>query len=85
MSFFPEGFAVVHLISAFLYWWSWHDCSWLDVIMIPEYLNHIEVGLYRWSSVWYSREDTLGGYYTLFIHKIELAAASVELVASFGW
>ncbi|CAF1307389.1 unnamed protein product [Rotaria sordida] len=79
------GFAVVHLISAFLYWWAWAGRSWLDVIMIPEYLNHIEAGLYLWSAIWYSREDTLGGYYTLSVHKIELAAAIVELFASFGW
>ncbi|CAF0844510.1 unnamed protein product [Adineta steineri] len=79
------GFAIVHILSAFLYWWAWRDHSWLDIIMIPEYLNHIEAGLYLWSSIWYSREDTLGGYYTLAIHRIELAAAIVELIASFGW
>ena len=53
--------------------------------MIPEYLNHVEAVLYIWSAVWYSREDTIFGYYTLAVHKIELAAAIVELVASFGW
>jgi hypothetical protein len=53
--------------------------------MIPEYLNHIEAGLYLWSANWYSKEDTLGGYYTLAVHRIEMAAAIVELFASFGW
>lgn len=53
--------------------------------MIPDYLNHIEAGLYIWSSLWYSKEDTLGSYYTLAVHKIEMTAATVELVASFGW
>ncbi len=53
--------------------------------MIPEYLNHIEAGLYLWSAVWYPREDTLGGYYTLAVHKIEMTAATVELIACFGW
>jgi hypothetical protein len=53
--------------------------------MIPEYLNHIEAGLYLWSSLWYSKEDTLGSYYTLGVHRIEMTAAAVELVASFGW
>ncbi len=76
---------MVHVISAFLYWWSWYDRTWLDVIMIPEYLNHIEAGLYLWSANWYSKEDTLGGYYTLAVHRIEMAAAIVELFASFGW
>jgi hypothetical protein len=53
--------------------------------MIPEYLNHIEASLYIWSSVWYPKEVTLGDYYTLGVHKIEMTAATVELVASFGW
>jgi len=68
-----------------MYWWAWYDRTWNDIIMIPEYLNHIEAGLYLWSAIWYSREDTLGGYYTLAIHKIEMTAATVELIASFGW
>jgi hypothetical protein len=53
--------------------------------MIPDYLNHIEAGLYIWSATWYPKEDILGGYYTLKVHKIEMTAATVELVASFGW
>ena len=76
---------ILHLISAFLYWWAWQGRSWLDIIMIPEYLNHIEAGLYLWSAFWYSKQDTLGGYYTLALHKIELTAAMIELIASFGW
>ncbi|CAF1209752.1 unnamed protein product [Adineta steineri] len=75
----------LHLLSAFLYWWAWRDRSWLDIIMIPEYLNHIEAGLYLWSAFWYSKQDTLGGYYTLAVHKIELTAAIIELFAAFGW
>ncbi|CAF1312480.1 unnamed protein product [Rotaria sordida] len=78
-------FGILHLISAFLYWWAWRDRSWLDIIMIPEYLNHIEAGLYLWSAFWYSKQDTLGGYYTLAVHKIEMTAAIIEVVASFGW
>jgi hypothetical protein len=80
-----SGFNIVHLISAFAYWWAWHDRSWRDIIMIPEYLNHIEAGLYIWSSSWYPKLDTLGGYYALSIHKIEMTAALVDLVANFGW
>ncbi len=75
----------MHLISAFLYWWAWVGRSWLDVIMIPEYMNHIEACLYIWSAAWYPRETTLGDHYTLAIHKLEMTAATVELVASFGW
>ncbi|CAF0966581.1 unnamed protein product [Didymodactylos carnosus] len=79
------GLAVVHVISAFLYWWSWRDHTWSDVIMIPEYLNHIEAGLYLWSSIWYPQESSLYDNYTLSVHKIEITAAFVELIASFGW
>jgi hypothetical protein len=76
---------LIHLISASLYLWAWRDRSWFDIIMIPEYLNHLEAGLYLWSAFWYSKQDTLDGYYTLAIHKIELTAAIIELIASFGW
>ncbi|CAF1931857.1 unnamed protein product [Rotaria magnacalcarata] len=80
---------VIHLISATLYWWAWRDHRWNDVIMIPEYLNHIEAALYLWSAIWYVREEECGlyvyGYYTTRIHIIETVAAFVELFASFGW
>lgn len=77
--------AVLHLISAFLYWYAWRDRSWLDVIMIPEYLNHLEAVLYLWSAIWYSKEDTLSGYYTLAVHRIELSGALIEFIACCGW
>ncbi|CAF3357385.1 unnamed protein product [Rotaria socialis] len=83
------GLGVIHLVSATLYWWAWRDHRWNDVIMIPEYLNHIEAALYLWSAIWYVREETCGlygyGYYTTRIHIIETVAAFVELFASFGW
>jgi hypothetical protein len=78
-------FGVVHMISAMLYVWSWRDRSWFDIVLIPEYMNHLEAVLYLWSAIWYFREDTVFGYYTLAIHKIEMIAATIELVASFGW
>ena len=53
--------------------------------MIPEYLNHIEAGLYLWSAIWYSREDGPFGDFTFKIHILEITAAFVELFASFGW
>jgi hypothetical protein len=53
--------------------------------MIPEYLNHIEAGLYIWSTSWYPRLDTLGGYYAMTIHKIETTAGFIDLLATFGW
>jgi hypothetical protein len=73
------------MLSATLYWWAWKDHRWNDVIMIPEYLNHIEAALYLWSAIWYAREDGYYGYYTTTLHQIETVAAFVELFASFGW
>jgi hypothetical protein len=77
--------SILHLISASLYLWAWRDRSWFDIIMIPEYLNHIEAGLYLWSAFWYSKQDTPDGYYTLAVRKIEMTAAIIELFAAFGW
>jgi hypothetical protein len=53
--------------------------------LIPEYLNHVQAGLYLWSSLWYPKQDTLGGYYTMAIHRIELTASCTELLAAIGW
>ena len=75
----------IHFVSASLYLWAWRDRSWLDIIMIPEYLNHIEAILYLWSAFWYSKQDSFDGYYTLAIHRIELTAALIGLMASLGW
>jgi hypothetical protein len=65
--------------------WAWNDQSWFDIILIPEYLNHIEAALYVWSAVWYPKIDTLGDFYALAVHKIEMTAATIELVACVGW
>ena len=75
----------MNIVVAFLYIIAWRGRSWLDVVLIPEYLNHIQAGLYLWSAIWYSKQDTLGGYYTMTIHRIELAASCIELCAAVGW
>lgn len=82
---FHLGLAVVNLITAFLYWWAWKDRSSFDVVLIPEYLNHIQAVLYLWSAVWYQRQETLGGHYTMAVHKIEVSASASELLAAIGW
>jgi hypothetical protein len=76
---------VVNLVTAFLYWWAWHDRSPFDVVLIPEYLNHIQAVLYLWSALWYARQETIRGYYTMAVHYIELSASCVELCAAIGW
>ncbi|UJR35060.1 hypothetical protein I4U23_027836 [Adineta vaga] len=78
-------FNIIHLISAFTYIWAWRDQSWLNIIMIPEYLNVIAATLYIWSAMLYPKQDTLGGSYTIAVHRIEMAASIIELIASFGW
>ncbi|CAF3879931.1 unnamed protein product [Rotaria sp. Silwood1] len=79
------GLAVVNILVAFLYIIAWRGRSWFDVILIPEYLNHVQAGLYLWSASWYSKQTTLGGYYTIAVHRIELAASCTEICAAVGW
>ncbi len=71
--------------SSYFFFFIDIDHRWNDVIMIPEYLNHIEAALYLWSAVWYAKEDGFFGYYTTTLHQLETVAAFVELFASFGW
>ncbi|CAF4004540.1 unnamed protein product [Adineta steineri] len=79
------GLAVWNILVAFLYIIAWRGRSWFDVVLIPEYLNHVQAGLYLWSALWYSKQDTLGGYYTMAVHRIELSASCVEVCAAVGW
>ena len=53
--------------------------------MIPEYLNIIQAMFYLWSATWYSKQETLGGYYTMAVHKIEFLAAILGVFAAIGW
>jgi hypothetical protein len=75
----------VNLIIAFLYLIAWRGQSWLAVVIIPAYLNPVQAGLFIWSSLWYSKLDTLGGYYTMTVHRIELTASCIEVIAAAGW
>ncbi|CAF1135297.1 unnamed protein product [Adineta steineri] len=79
------GLAALNIVIASLYVWTWRGRSWFDVVLIPEYLNHIQAGLYLWSALLYSKQETLGGYYTMAVHRIELSASCVELFTSVGW
>ncbi|CAF1209734.1 unnamed protein product [Adineta steineri] len=79
------GLAALNIVIASLYVWAWRGRSWFDVVLIPEYLNHIQAGLYLWSALLYSKQETLGGYYTMTVHRIELSASCVELFTSVGW
>jgi hypothetical protein len=83
--FFVQGLAAVNILVAFLYIIAWRGRSWFDVVLLPEYLNHVQAGLYLWSALWYPKQNTLGGYYTMGVHRIELAASCTELCAAVGW
>lgn len=84
-------FAVIHLIDAFLYAWSWEGYGFLTVEMIPEYLNIIGACLYLYSSTLYDdlyvTDDYSSEYSSSFgiCRTIELTAAIVEVFAAFGW
>jgi hypothetical protein len=77
--------AVVHLCSAMLYAWAWQHRSWLDVVMVPEYLNQVGACLYLWSACWYGRVETRDGFYAWAVGRIELVCAVIDLVAALGW
>mgnify|MGYP006892782897 FL=1 len=80
-----SGAAIIGVISSSLYLWTWVDRSWFDVILIPEYISILESVLYLGTALCYGKQDTLGGYYTLAIHKIELTASILDLIASILW
>jgi len=75
----------MNILIASMYVWAWRGRSWFDVVLLPEYLNHAQAGLYLWSSILYPKQETLGGHYTMTIHRIELAASCTEMIAAFGW
>ncbi|CAF2064107.1 unnamed protein product [Rotaria magnacalcarata] len=77
--------AGVNILVAFLYVWAWRDRSWFDVVLIPEYLNHVQAALYLWSALWYPKQETIGDYYAIAVHRIELYASCVELCTAVGW
>jgi hypothetical protein len=80
--------AVIHLVNAFMYIWSWlpFGYTFFSVVMIPEYLNILGASLYLYTANQYGETDgTYTDDITFRVHHIETAAASIELVAAFGW
>jgi hypothetical protein len=79
---------VIHLVNAFMYIWSWLPLGYTlcSVVMIPEYLNVLGASLYLYTANQYGKMDgTYTDDITFRVHYIETAAASIELVAAFGW
>lgn len=84
-------FAIIHLVNAIQFAWSWDTKRWWEFELIPEYLNMIESALYIWSSSLYGHlyitDDDNSWYSTDFFicRKLELIASVVEILASVGW
>lgn len=85
------GFNAVHLVNALQFVYSWHGRKWYHPVMWPEYLNVLGALLYLSSSSYYAESEPYYDAYDysadvlLKIHRIELAAAVLEMVASIGW
>ena len=93
--------AAVHLVSALLYSLVWplggakdpatgQPWSFFAWVQYPELFNIAEASLVQYTTSMYSKEKVTGvGRYldwvTLTNHKIELAAALLQLCAAVGW
>jgi len=89
----------VHVVNAAMYaaaWAPWLRDRWrsqsrlaLAVIVLPELCNLVEASLYLVSSTHYAHAEKYCSTYRcdeyFTMHRLELAASSVELVASLGW
>lgn len=91
--------ASIHLFNAVQYFLVWPELidpatgatfSFFSYVMIPEYLNILGATLYLYTAANYDSQLSTGpGRFldapTLTAHKIETAAAVVELLAAFAW
>jgi hypothetical protein len=79
--------AVIHLVNAFMYIWAWlpSGYSLLSPVLLPDYLNVAGAGCYLWSAWQYAAMGGVKDPLTAQVHWAETAAASIELVAAFGW
>jgi hypothetical protein len=85
-------FAMVHVIDAFMFLYSWDDKTYIDVETWPEYLNIIGSILYLWSSTIYDTlfdtspngsETPSPNFY--ICRQTELIASTLEVFATLGW
>lgn len=84
-------FAVIHLVNAAQFAWSWDEKDFLDFELFPEYINVIEAMLYVFSSTLYGHlytsNDEQAGYTPQYYvcRRLELIASALEVFASVGW
>ena len=91
--------ASIHLFNAVQYFLVWPELinpatgttfSFFSYVMLPEYLNILGASLYLYTAANYDSQLSTGpGRFldapTLAAHKIETAAAVIELLAAFAW
>jgi hypothetical protein len=80
-------FAVIHLLNAAQFAWSWDEKEFLDWELYPEYINTLEAMLYVFSSTLYGRLYTSTGFSPEFYvcRRLEMVASVLEVGASIGW
>ena len=81
------GAGVIHFVNAFQYYHSWLPSGfrWYSVVMIPEYLNMLGAGIYMYTATLYPECGEYESEVTLRVHKLETAAAVIEVFAALGW
>mmetsp|Transcript_34267 Transcript_34267/g.34929 ORF Transcript_34267/g.34929 Transcript_34267/m.34929 type:complete len:349 (+) Transcript_34267:181-1227(+) len=82
-------FGILHVVNALMYIWTWEERSWLDNVLVPDYLNVCGASLYLYTSILYGKEYIRGkdlysqDFY--IIRYCELLASIIEMGASIGW
>lgn len=79
--------AVIHVVNAAMYIWAWLPAgyTWISPVLLPDYLNVAGSACYLWSAWHYAEMGGVKDPLTAQVHWVETAAASIELVAAFGW
>ena len=92
--------SIIHVINAVMYGASWipwlrenaksRSTTFLALLALPEVLNVVEAALYLASARHYGHSSANLTTYASsneyrLMHRLELAASLIEMVASFGW
>lgn len=85
-------FAILHVVDAYLFLFSWEDKCYTDYETWPEYLNIIGSFLYLWSSTFYTTIQIISSDGSVSLsdsfylcRQIELAASALEVLATALW
>ena len=85
-------FAILHVVDAYLFLFSWEDKCYTDYETWPEYLNIMGSLLYLWSSTFYTTISIISSDGSVSLsdsfylcRQIELAASALEMLATALW